>query len=166
MARVAKQKPEVTIPDSPEAVFPDKDDLEVFRRLEQMLRKHPARLIGPEGQMMEIPAKMYTTMVQFAHLLATNNVVLVTPMSKDLTTQEAAIHLGVSRPTLVKLLDEGKIPYTRPGKHRRVRLADVNAYRETVYADQDRALDELTQMSEETGGYDLTPEEIAAFRAA
>jgi len=166
MARVAKRKAEATVPDNPEAVFPDKDDPEMFRRLEQMLRKHPARLIGPEGQIMEIPAKMYTTMVQFAHLLAMNKVVLVTPMNKDLTTQEAAIHLGVSRPTLVKLLDEGKIPYTRPGKHRRIQLADLNAYREAMYADQDRLLDDLTRMSEETGGYDLTPEEIAAFRAA
>lgn len=166
MSRIIRRKPAFTIPDSPEPVIPDRDDPEVFRRLEQMLRKHPARLIGSEGQIMEIPTKMYTTMVQFAHLLATNKVVLVTPMDKDLTTQEAAMHLGVSRPTLVKLLDAGKIPYTRPGQHRRVQLADLNAYREAMYADQDRLLNELTRMSEETGGYDLTPEDIAAFRSA
>lgn len=149
-----------------ETVIPSDNDVEVFRNLERLLKKHRARLIGPEGQEIEIPPKMYNTMVHFAHLLATNKVVLVTSMDQDLTTQEAAIYLGVSRPTLVKLLEDGEIPFTRAGTHRRVRFTDLKTYRDTKYAERKRALDELTQMSEEMGGYDVSPEDIEAFNAA
>jgi excisionase family DNA binding protein len=149
-----------------ETVIPDDGDIQVFRNLERLLKKHRARLIGPEGQETEIPPKMYNTMVHFAHLLATNKVVLVTPMDKDLTTQEAAIYLGVSRPTLVKLLEGGEIPFTRAGKHRRIRFTDLKTYREKKYAERKRALDELTRMSEEMGGYHVSPEDLEAFNAA
>lgn len=166
MSHATKREPEVAIPDSPELILPDHDDPEMFRCLEQMLRKRQARLIGPEDQIIEIPAKMHDAMVQFAHLLATNNAVMVTPISKNLTTQEAAIYLGVSRPTVVKLLDDGAIPYTRPGKHRRIRFEDLKAYRERQHAERMLILDELTQEAEEMGGYNVSPETLEKFRAA
>jgi hypothetical protein len=64
------------------------------------------------------------------------------------------------------LLEEGAIPFTRAGKHRRVRFTDLTAYRDAKYAERKRALEELVQMSEEMGGYDVSPENLAAFNAA
>ncbi len=149
-----------------ETVIPEHDDLQIFEQLEEILRRYQAQLIGPEGQVTPIPPKMYLLMVKFAHLLATNKVVLLTPMDKDLTTQEAALFLGISRPTLVKLLEGGNIPFTQPGKHRRIRFEDLQKYRDSRLVKRKKALGDLTRMSEEMGGYDVSPEDLAAFTAA
>ncbi len=122
------------------------------------------RLIGPEEHAQEIPLKMYAAMIQFAHLLATDKVVLLTPMNREITTQEAADYLGVSRPTVIKLLDERKMPFTRPGKHRRIKFEDVQAFRDKVDADRKQVLAEMTREAEAMGAYDVSPETLAAFR--
>lgn len=149
-----------------ETVIPEQEDVQTFEKIEEILKRYQAQLIGPEGQVTPIPPKMYHLMVRFAHLLATNKVVLLTPMDKDLTTQEAALYLGISRPTLVKLLAEGEIPFTQPGKHRRIQFENIKAYRDTRLAKRKKVLGDLTQMSEEMGGYDVSPEDLAAFTAA
>lgn len=74
-----------------------------------------------------------------------------------LTTWEAADLLGVSRPTLVKLLDAGEIPYSKPGSHRRIRLEDVLEFRRRRAVESRSALDRLSALSEELGLYDLEP---------
>lgn len=147
-------------------VIPEDDDARVFRNLERMMLKTNARLVGPEGQETEIPSKMYTMMLTFANLLAKNKAVLVTAMDKDLTTQEAALFLGVTRPTVVTLLERGEIPFTRVGKHRRIALNDLAQYREQRYNERRRLLDEFTQLTEELGGYDVSPEDLKRFGAA
>ena len=70
-----------------------------------------------------------------------------------LTTSEAARLLGVSGPTVVRLLEAGEIPFERPARHRRVRLADVLAYR--AQRARSAALDEMVRVSEEGGFYEL-----------
>jgi len=67
--------------------------------------------------------------------------VSVVPRFHVLTTQKAADLLGVSRPTVIKLLDDGQIPFTRAGTHRRIRLDDVLAHRERRREAQDAALE-------------------------
>lgn len=149
-----------------DTVIPDDCDRDVFAYLEQRLRTHRLRLVDPDGQEDALPEEVRDTLRKFARLLKEENAVVVSGVDKDLTTQQAALFLGVSRPTVVKLLDDGEIPYTRPGKHRRIRLNDLNEYRERVYRERKQAVTELTRMSEEMGGYDLSPEEIDAFRSA
>ncbi|WP_460037580.1 helix-turn-helix domain-containing protein [Streptomyces cavourensis] len=85
--------------------------------------------------------------------LAAGKAVTVAPVNTTLTTQEAADLLGVSRPTFVKILDEGGLSYTRPGRHRRVLLADVLDYKEARGSQRRQGLDELTRLTEESGFY-------------
>lgn len=75
-------------------------------------------------------------------------------LHKELTTYEAASLLNVSRPFLIKLLDDKVIPSTKVGTHRRVRLRDVLEYRRHRSEKNKRLLDEILSFAQEHGGYD------------
>ena len=83
------------------------------------------------------------------------------PHTQRLTTQEAADFLGVSRPTLVKLLGEGRIPFDQPGRHRRVLFTDRLAYRKRRHQERRTALEQMTQDASEAGLYGDTAEDYA-----
>jgi excisionase family DNA binding protein len=70
-----------------------------------------------------------------------------------MTTQQAADLLNVSRQYLVRLLDDGKLPYDRTGKHRRLKMEDVLAYKKQRDLERDNKLDEIAKLTEELGGY-------------
>ncbi len=98
------------------------------------------RLIGPDQGEVEIPAEVYRVLHKVIGAMSRGLAVTVVPQSQKMTTQQAAELLGVSRPTLIRLLESGRIPYERAGAHRRVLLRDVLAYREQRREDQYRAL--------------------------
>jgi excisionase family DNA binding protein len=76
------------------------------------------------------------------------------PKELDVTTQEAAMFLNVSRPFLVRLLEEGKIRYHKVGTHRRIRFEDVVEYKENRRKISQDALQKLTDQAQELGmGY-------------
>jgi excisionase family DNA binding protein len=99
-------------------------------------------LAGAEaGDQVEIPAEVHRVLRQVVEALRQGLAVTVAPQSLTLTTQQAADLLGVSRPTLIKLLDEDRIAYERVGTHRRVLLRDLLAYRQTRREAQYAALE-------------------------
>jgi len=111
----------------------------------------PATLVGPDGEQLPLPRSVYQVLVQVVHEMAQGHAVAVMPYHAQLTTQQAADLLGVSRPHLVKLLDDGKIAFTRPTKHRRVRLADLIAYKSQRDTERSDALDELAAEADRLG---------------
>jgi excisionase family DNA binding protein len=87
--------------------------------------------------------------------LADGNAVKVVPVHAELTTQEAADMLNVSRPHLVKLLEDGVLPFHRTGKHRRVRFADLMQYKDVRDRASEEAMAELARQAQESGmGYE------------
>jgi excisionase family DNA binding protein len=115
-----------------------------------------AELVGPDGAHTPLPAAVYEVLCHVVLAMARGQAVTIAPHHQQLTTQEAANILGISRPTLVKMLDDGLIPHTQPGRHRRVLLRDVLAYQEQRRMARLAAMDELVDISEEADAYRKT----------
>ena len=88
--------------------------------------------------------------------MAQGQAVTIAPVHQRLTTQEAADLLGISRPTFVKLLEDGEMPYEPPGRPRRVLLSDVLASRQRRSVQSREALDRMVEIADESDMYELT----------
>ena len=131
-------------------------------RLAQESSRQLARFAGQEGDIqlrvvrdtdanaaVTLPASAFQLLLRILSELANGNAVTVMPHHAELTTQQAADVLNVSRPYLVKLLEEAKIPFRRVGTHRRVRFDDVIAYKRSIDEARRETLDELAALSQE-----------------
>lgn len=116
-----------------------------------------AKLVGPQGEEVELPNVIFKLLQQTVSYLAQGKAVKLIPVGMELTTQEAADLLNVSRPHLVKLIDEGKIPCKKVGTHRRIRFQDLMAYKTKQDVEQRRLLAELAQFSQDLGLYEEYP---------
>lgn len=113
-----------------------------------------ARLVSPDGQTaVELPPTIYRALHFVVHHMARGDSISLMPMHSELTTQQAADLLNVSRPFLIKLLDAREIPYRRIGRHRRVKLVDLLAYRERRDRETNAMLSEMAQEAEDLGIY-------------
>ncbi|MGH3438572.1 MAG: excisionase family DNA-binding protein, partial [Sciscionella sp.] len=113
----------------------------------------PVLLTG-DGTRIELPDELFTLLRDVVSSLSEGLAVTVAPQHTTLTTTEAAALLGVSRPTLVRLLEAGGIPYEQPSRHRKVRLTDVLAYQDRMRRARSVGLDEMVRESEAAGVYD------------
>lgn len=111
------------------------------------------RLLGPKGERVDIPDSLFSVLARAAEVLASGDSITLVPVGRELTTQQSANLLNISRQYLVRLLDENKIPFTKTGSHRRLKLADVLVYKAQRDSHARTALDELTRLSQEAGGY-------------
>ncbi len=105
----------------------------------------------PDNQPLTLPPSVAGGLFAILSALVENEAVAVVPMGTDLTTQEAANLLGVSRPYLVRLIDQGLIPCSWVGSHRRLRVEDILTYRRTRQGKQRVTLRELAETSEALG---------------
>ncbi len=112
------------------------------------------KLVGPSGEVIKLPRSVFYVLRQVIFHMMRGKAITIVPISKELTTQEAADILNVSRPYLVKLLEEEKIPFVKVGTHRRVRFSDLMDYKKHRDAERSKGLAEITQMSQDFGLYD------------
>jgi excisionase family DNA binding protein len=102
-----------------------------------------------------LPSYAINLLLEILTEMSKGNAITVMPIHAELSTQETAELLNVSRPHLVELLEQGKIPFRKVGTHRRVLAKDVFDYKQHIDADRLKVLNELTAQAQELGmGYE------------
>lgn len=151
--------------DFPETITPTPDEAilaqESSRQLARLAATEPNKplqlLIQPEGAPDEtvfIPASAVRLLNDILTQMAKGNAVTLIPVHAELTTQQAADILNVSRPFLVEQLENSVIPFRKVGTHRRILFQDLMAYKATMDHNRLKALGELTAQAQELGmGY-------------
>ena len=122
--------------------------------LEQVQDPNPEIEIAATPNKIKVPLKVLKLLAQILRATSEGKPIAVVPIATEMTTQAAADMLGCSRPHLVKLLEEGILPYTKVGRHRRVKLEAIMNYKKQQKAAQRQLLREIMQDDEEIGLYD------------
>ena len=109
-----------------------------------------------QEQPIELPAGAVDLLMHVLEAMAAGQGVTLIPESAELTTVQAADVLNVSRPFLIKLLDQKAIPHRKVGRHRRIRMEDVMAYKDAIDREREQVLDQLTRQAQaQDMGYGL-----------
>ena len=109
---------------------------------------------GRKEQTVAIPLAAFHLLTNILMEMAKGNAVTLIPVRSELTTQQAADLLNVSRPYLIELLEKGAIPFRKVGTHRRVLFQDVMTYKQKTDQERLKALEELSALDQELGfGY-------------
>ena len=114
----------------------------------------------------ELPPGMADVLVRVAQAMQQGLAVTVAPQNTRLTTQEAADMLGISRSTLVRMLDAGEIPFEKIRRHRRLYLSDVLEFQKRQRRAADEALSDMVADAQAMGAYDDDPAEVREALAA
>jgi excisionase family DNA binding protein len=112
-----------------------------------------SQLISTSGEAIDLPQPVLNLLRQMVHELLQGNSVTIVPIHKELTTQEAADILNISRQYLVELLEAQAIPYSKVGTHRRIRLGDLMNYKNDRDAKRREGLSKMTKKSQKQGLY-------------
>ena len=148
-----------TVPSKHRLVVPDASTsgqaAQAAVALRQFLDEHPepsaaslSVVAGDDEIALEVPVGVLRLLADMLAETASGNAVAVAPVEAELTTQQAADLLNVSRPYLVKLLDERRIPFRRVGNRRRILLVDVMAFKHVDESERRAIAAELTTQAE------------------
>ncbi|MEU7571274.1 excisionase family DNA-binding protein [Micromonospora sp. NPDC049240] len=123
-----------------------------------LLTRHPhaaggdtARLLFSDGEQVEVPTQLVDVLRQISAILARGDGLVINALSRELTTTEAAKLLGMSRPTLIRLLENDAIASHRVGSHRRLFLSDVLAFRGRQMEERRKSYEALMWESDALG---------------
>ena len=110
------------------------------------------RIVGDEAKTtLKLPAAAVGLLLRILEEMARGNAITIIPVHAELTTQEAADILNISRPSLIQLLEEGKMEYRRVGTHRRVRFDALMNYKRLADEERRAVLEELAAYDQELG---------------
>jgi len=122
--------------------------------LEQIHSDYPEIEINETKERIKIPLNALKLLAKILKETSQGKPISIVPIATEITTQAAAELLGCSRPHLVKLLEEGKINFTKIGKHRRIKYQDVIKYKKHLKDKQRKLLIEIMKADEQSGLYD------------
>lgn len=140
-----------------EPIVPTAQDAAIAREASRMLAPYVEHLeslrfqVGEEKKVTQkllLPATAIRLLLDLLTEMAAGNAITLIPVHAQLTTQQAADVLNVSRPFLVSLLEQGKIPHVKVGTHRRILFEDLMRYKKEIDRERQKALDELIRESE------------------
>lgn len=129
------------------------EDRDRAREMLRVLGAHP-RITTEDGTVLDLPVPVAEAFAEILEAAADGERALVLRAPEDLTTEQAAAVLGVSRPTVVRLVESGNLPARMVGTHRRLSLSDVLAHREASAKGRSESLDKMAREAEELGLYD------------
>lgn len=142
----------------PDTIVPTQTDAELAAQASRALASR--RLVDglkvrlDDGQELLLPKAAARLLGHLLTEMAQGNAVTIIPVHAELTTQQAADFLNVSRPHLVSLLEKGELEFHKVGTHRRIKFADLHSYKTKFEARSDSAMDELVKQAQELGmGY-------------
>jgi excisionase family DNA binding protein len=141
---------------SVESVVAQEKEAQTFKELERILQIEGSKvkLLGANGEQIDIPESLHQVLHHVVQAFVKGRIISIIPENCEMTTQQAADFLNVSRPYLIKLLEQGEIPHIKVGTHRRVPFQDLMKYKEQRDSKRRQALQELIEMSEEAGLYE------------
>lgn len=116
--------------------------------------ENPEIEIEETEEKIKIPLHALKLLAQILKVTSQGKPISIVPIATELTTQSAAELLGCSRPHLVKLLENGDLPFTKIGKHRRVKYEDVAQYKKQMKGKRAERLIQMMKSDEDTGLYD------------
>ena len=122
--------------------------------IEQIHSEQPEIEIEETSEKIKIPLSALKLLGDILKAMGQGKLISIVPVATEMTTQAAAEFLGCSRPHLVKLLEEGKIPFTKVGKHRRIRFDDIVQYKNKMKEQQKQNIIDIMNFDEEKGLYD------------
>lgn len=122
--------------------------------LEELNSENPEIEIEETAEKIKIPLNALKLLAKILKVTSQGKPISVVPIATEMTTQAAAELLGCSRPHLVKLLETGKIPFTKVGRHRRVKYEDITHYKKAKKEEQEQLLIQMMKSDEELGLYD------------
>jgi excisionase family DNA binding protein len=122
--------------------------------LKQISSQNPEIEIEETKERIKVPIQALRLLAKILHATAQGKPISIVPLAMEVTTQYAADFLGCSRPHLVKLLEEGVIPFTSVGRHRRVKFEDLQKYKKAMKASQKQLLIEMMKQDEDYNMYD------------
>ncbi|MGO2147929.1 excisionase family DNA-binding protein [Halomonas sp.] len=144
------------LPNAEEAALAKLSSRELAAYIETKAPTQKVAVINKDGEthQVEVPASALRLLVDILTELGDGNMVKLIPVHAEMTTQEAADVMNMSRPSFIKLLDEQRVPFHRVGNRRKVKYSDVMAYKQQLDQKRLESLAELARLDQSMGlGY-------------
>jgi len=137
--------------------LPSARDIEVSTMIVKAVLENPGEKLTliVDGKELKLSDHVSKAFLRFISEVAKGNSISIEALDNLMTTQEAADYLGYSRPTLIKLLDEYKVPISKVGRHRRIAFNAVTALQTQIQVNRQQAIRDLQKLEVELGLLDM-----------